>query len=194
MSQIIVFIGPEGSGKTVNAVRLSAKMKLPCISTGDIIRDLAANDYKTKYGDLCRKMFAEHSYLDGSTLLEILINRLSERDTENGFILDGGMRTLEETEKFQFALEKAGRDKLPLKVIMLKVPREVSLERLTGVNGRKRHDDTVERVNKRLDNFNGTLEQRLDIIKQNKNWEIVEIDATPSIESVYKTISAIFSV
>lgn len=187
IKQIVIFIGPEGSGKTVNALRLKNEVGVPYISTGDIIRDLATNDFETKYGDLCRKMFSEATYLDGHTLMEILTNRLKMADTANGFILDGGLRTVEETKGFRNILKNSKRDNLPLKVIFLKTPTEVSVKRLTGVGGRNRYDDTLEKVNKRLNSFYSTLSDRLETVK-NEKWELIEIDATPSLDKVYKEV------
>jgi|GEM_PF-846944 len=192
--QILVFIGPEGSGKTVNALKLKEESGLPYISTGDTIRDLAANDYETKYGELCREMFANSAYLDGATLLEILVRRFSEPDTERGFILDGGMRTVEETERFSEMLSMAGRGGLPVKVVMLHVPEEVTFQRLTGEGGRNRHDDTIEGVTKRLQSFNSTLDKRLELIQLEKNWSLQIVDATPDIDQVYdETLNRVLS-
>ncbi len=98
--RIILFIGPEGSGKTTIAKQLAKEGGRPYITTGDIIRDLAAND--TGFlGEECREMFATHTYLAGDTLLKILTGRFAREDTLDGFVLDGGLRTLEETKDFQ---------------------------------------------------------------------------------------------
>lgn len=191
--QILVFIGPEGSGKSENALRLSKESGLPYISTGNLLRDLAENDYSTVYGDMCRKMFAEDGYLDGEALLAILVNRLSMPDTEQGFILDGGMRTVEETDNFPSVLESAGRDKLPLKVIYLQIPKETSFERLLNSNRKNRKKDTIESITVRLGHFYNLLEERLDLIQHKDNWELKEVDASPQITEVYSSTVKIIS-
>jgi adenylate kinase len=185
MQHIVVFIGPEGSGKTTMALRLTEETGLPYISTGDIIRDLAASDFSTSYGQACREMFENHAYLDGQTLLEILALRLGKEDTKGGFILDGGMRTIEETEKFHLILEMAKRDHLPLKTVLLQAPEAVSIKRLVGEEGRNRADDTVEGVTKRLLNYHNKLEDRLNLIQSRENWCLVEVDATEGVEATY---------
>ncbi len=182
--QIYVFIGPEGSGKTDTARDLAKETGLPYISTGDILRDLATRDFETKYGEMCRKMFAESVYLDGDTLLEILVGRLSSEDTSRGFVLDGGMRTVEETEKFHLVLEMAGRGALPVKVLQLSIPESVSFERLLGDAGRNRPGDTPEGVAKRLASYYHLLDERLALIMERDNWQLELVDANVSPQEV----------
>lgn len=187
MGRIILFIGPEGSGKTTMAMRLAEDCGKPYITTGDILRDLAAND-PGEWGNKCRVMFEQNTYLDGETLLEILIDRFRKEDTVNGFVLDGGLRTLEETLEFQLMLERAERG-LPLKVIYLELPKEKSYERLvSGENARKRNDDTYEGVTKRLEKFYHQLEERIQVIENQPNWELVRIDALESPDRVYEQV------
>ena len=185
--RIISFIGPEGSGKTTIANLLCQDSGKPYLTTGNILRDLAAND-PGYYGEQAREMFANHAYLDGKLLLEIMCNRFSQEDTRNGFVLDGGFRTVEETRDLEETLKQAGRN-FPVTLVYLNIPTQVSFERLiTGDNARKRGDDTPEALQCRLDKFNYQLRERLDIVKSNPNWNIVEIDATGPVEEVYRKV------
>ncbi len=185
--RIITFIGPEGSGKTTIAKKLAEASDKPYITTGDIIRDLAAND-PGPLGEECREMFANHAYLSGETLLMILVHRFSQPDAENGLVLDGGLRTLEETLDFQAMLDEAGRS-IPMTVMYLHIPDSVSIERLvTDENARKRDDDTLEGVRSRLAKFHHQLDERLKAIEANPNWELIEVDATISENKVYEEV------
>lgn len=188
--RIIVFIGPEGSGKTTHALRLAEEIGKPYITTGDIIRDLAEND-SGPLGDECRQMFATHSYLAGETLLQILVSRFSQADTKNGLVLDGGLRTLEETEAFQTMLEMAGRA-LPLTVIYLQIPEaQTYLRLIDGPNARRRKDDTPEGISSRLAKFQHQLNERLAVISGQESWTLLPIDATAPIEETYQKILAV---
>lgn len=185
--RIIAFIGPEGAGKSLQAKFLAQELNLPYISTRQLLEDRRDNDMGP-IGDKVRKMFDDGVYLDGETLLEIVVERFSQEDTEGGFILDGGFRTVEETVEFRNTLTLAGRD-FPVVVFYLKVPKEVSIERLiNGPNARKRHDDTPEGLEKRLSKFNYRLEERLAAIRAQEDWQIIEIDATPTEDKVSKVI------
>ncbi len=185
--RIISFIGPEGSGKTTIAHLLCEEIEKPYLTTGDTLREYAAND-TGRLGDACRTIFAEHTYLAGDLLLEIMSNRFAREDTTDGFVLDGGFRTVEETRDFLETLEKAGRN-MPVTVIYLNIPTEVAYQRLIwGENARRRNDDTEEALKHRLENFYNRLEDRLEIIRSNPNWELVEIDAREPIDSVFLSV------
>lgn len=181
--RIIVFIGPEGSGKTIQAEALVRDCQMPYITTSGILHDLREHD-QSELGDEVRDMFDNHRYLDGETLLRILAKRFSEDDVRNGFIVDGGLRTVFETAGFQKTLEEAGIF-LPLVVVYMQIPEEVSYQRLLE---RQRPDDTIEGIAKRLAKFNFELEKRVDLIKSEPSWTLVEIDATPAKEVVYSAV------
>lgn len=186
--QIIVFIGPEGSGKSTIARRLASELQKPYISTGDIIRDLTVNDFTTPLGDECREMQKERRYLSPQMLIEILANRFKRDDTKDGFVLDGGLRTLEETENFPFLLERSERV-MPLTVLYLSIPKSVSMERLvTGEDARRRDGDTVEGVLKRLSFFNNQLEERLSFIESQKTWRLLKVDASGTSDEVFNIV------
>lgn len=185
--EIVIFIGPEGAGKTTIAKHLAAETGKTYLTTGDVLRYLAEND-PGELGEKCRVMFSEHTYLDGETLLKIMVQRFAMQDTEGGFILDGGLRTLEETIDFQDVLDAAGRG-LPVSVVYLQIPDEISFERLvTGENARKRSDDTEEGVSKRLCMFHNKLEERLAVIENQPGWRLVKIDATRQVELVFEAV------
>ena len=181
--RIIVFIGPEGSGKTIQAEMLAGDCGMPYITTSGILHDLRVND-QSELGDEVRDMFENHRYLDGETLLRILAKRFSQDDVCDGFIVDGGLRTVFETAGFQQMLGEAGIF-LPLVVVYMQIPEEISYQRLLE---RQRPDDTPEGIAKRLAKFNFELERRIEIISSEPSWTLVEIDATPAKEIVYAEV------
>lgn len=190
--RIVTFIGPEGSGKTTQALRLSEESGMPYVTTGDTLRDLAEND-PGELGDECRAMFEAGAYLSGETLLKILVNRFGKADVADGLILDGGLRTLEETVAFQSMLDEAGL-RLPMTVIYLQIPIETSFERLvSGTNARKRKDDTEEKVTCRLSKFNLRLEERLEEIVRQPDWDLLPMDATSEAGEVYAQICQVLT-
>jgi len=183
--RIIAFIGPEGSGKSDNAKLLSAASGKLYIGTSPLLHFLADND-PGYIGEAARKMFNDKVYFPGKLLLKVVGDRFSKEDARDGFVLDGCFRTLEETENFEETLIKVGRN-FPLTAIYLNIPVEVSFQRL--MNGkRQRADDTREGLESRLAEFNFQLEERLSFMKNNPNWNFIEIDATPPLETVFKKV------
>lgn len=183
----IAFIGREGSGKSTQAHELAKYLNKPYISTGDILRDLAKND-QGLWGNACRDMFEKRVYLDGQMLIDILVDRLSQEDCQDGFVLDGGLRTLKETVIFKDMLVSAGRD-YPLTVIHLRLPGWQSIDRLvTGESARGRSDDTIEAVLARLSKYQDKLVERINVIKSTNGWQILNINAQPPENEVFAEI------
>lgn len=185
--EIIIFMGPEGSGKTTLGRKLASASGKPFITVSDILREVAAND-QSEYGNECRAMFAEHRYLDSKMLLDILGYRFGQADLEEGFILDGGLRTVEGVLGFQNMLRKAGRS-MPLTVVNLRLPAWMSVQRLvTGTNARKRVDDTTEGILSRLSRFYTDLGKRTTLMHQQEKWKILLVNATKSIDETYEKV------
>lgn len=181
---IIDLIGAEGSGKTSVARNLSDFTGLPYVTMGDILREIR-DDKNSPYSEEVREMFEQHTYLDPNTLLLIQAEFFNNERFRNGFILDGGLRTVTEAQGFPKMLDKAGVS-MEVIVVYLMAPREICEERLLGSSGRRRDDDTPEGVKSRLDRFYDNLDGRLDAIKE--NFRIIEIDADQSKEDVFNDV------
>ena len=188
--EIVALIGPEGSGKTSIGKRLADESRKPFVTVGGILRDMAASDY-TEYGNACRAIFAEHGYLDSQMLLEILVRRFRQNDLAEGFIIDGGLRQVEEIVGFQSVLERADRA-MPVSVVHLRIPGWMSLQRLVaGENARKRNDDTVEGVLSRLSRYYNQLGQKATLIQQQENWRLLHVNATGTKNEVLRNACSI---
>ena len=178
--KIIIFVGPEGSGKSTIGKMLSKHLEKPYISTGDIIRETAKNDRGT-LGDACRKMIEEHAYLDPNLLGQMLSERLSKEDVGDGVIIDGALRTIHETEHFNEVLDRAGKNGFEIDVVFLDVPDEVGIERRLNSPDLRPGEDR-ESVLKRLGHFYTGLEERMEIAKERYNF--YKIDATQNQDKV----------
>ena len=120
----IIFLGAPGAGKGTQAEIVSAKLAIPTVSTGNIIRAALKNG--TPMG-LQAKFYIEAGKLvPDEVVIGIIKDRLAEDDCKNGFILDGFPRTIPQAE----ALDAMG---ITIdKVIDIEVADERIAKRMSG--------------------------------------------------------------
>ena len=93
-----IFLGPPGAGKGSLAVKVAEDYKIPHISTGDIFR--AAIKNQTELGKKVKAIIDSGALVSDDLTCELVKDRLSQPDTQNGFILDGFPRTIPQAEMF----------------------------------------------------------------------------------------------
>lgn len=125
MSQVVILLGGPGAGKGTQAVRLSEKLGLAHISTGDLFRENLKND--TALGQKARGFMDAGKLVPDELVLEMLFDRVAAPDCAGGYLLDGFPRT----EPQALALEKALGDTTP-SVLNLEVADEVIVQRASG--------------------------------------------------------------
>jgi len=113
--------GPPGSGKGTYASRLSVKLGVPHISTGDLVREEIKN--QTEMGKRINDYSSRGLLVPDNVICQLLQKRISQPDCARGFILDGFPRTIPQAQE----LEKISTTDL---VINLRVPDTVIIERL----------------------------------------------------------------
>lgn len=92
MALHLVLIGPPGSGKGTQAVRLARRYSVPHISTGDILRQAVRDD--TPLGQQVKATIAGGSLVSDELITNLVTERLARGDAARGFLLDGFPRTL----------------------------------------------------------------------------------------------------
>ena len=102
MGMKLILLGAPGAGKGTQAEILSAKLGIPTISTGNILR--AAIKDGTPIGLEAKSYMDAGKLVSDSVIIGIVAQRLEQPDCANGFILDGVPRTIGQAE----ALDKAG--------------------------------------------------------------------------------------
>lgn len=120
----VVMLGPPGAGKGTQARRLARAYGVPKISTGDILREAAAQE--STLGAHVRGRIDQGHLVSDEVAIEIVKDRLSRQDVSKGFILDGFPRTVGQAE----ALDVMMADRGPLLVLHMVVPAEVLIARL----------------------------------------------------------------
>ena len=92
----IIFLGAPGAGKGTQAEIIAAKLNIPTVSTGNIIREALKNG--TEMG-LKAKAYTEAGKLvPDDVVIGIIKERLAKEDCKEGFILDGFPRTIPQAE------------------------------------------------------------------------------------------------
>jgi adenylate kinase len=124
----MILLGPPGAGKGTQASNLSAALKIPHISTGDIFR--ANMKEGTELGKLAKGFIDAGKLVPDDVTISIVENRLENKDCENGFIMDGFPRTIPQAEMFDSMLEKRGTGVET--VVNIIVPDEAIISRMSG--------------------------------------------------------------
>lgn len=120
----IIFLGAPGAGKGTQAEIVAAKLGIPTISTGAIIR--AALKAGTEMGQKAKKFIEQGALVPDDVVIGIIKERLAESDCAHGFILDGFPRTVPQAE----ALDAMG---VTLDaVISIEVADEEIVKRMSG--------------------------------------------------------------
>lgn len=128
MRNDLVFIGPPGAGKGTQAQRLVAKLSVPQISTGDMLR--AARKAGTELGRKADEYMTRGALVPDEVVIGLVEERLQLDDAREGFVLDGFPRTVPQAEALDRLLSRMGRG--ITHVILLQVPDELIIERITG--------------------------------------------------------------
>lgn len=102
MGMKLILLGAPGAGKGTQAEILSAKLGIPTISTGNILR--AAIKDQTPIGMEAKSYMDAGKLVPDSVIIGIVAQRLEQPDCQAGFILDGVPRTIGQAE----ALDAAG--------------------------------------------------------------------------------------
>lgn len=143
----LVLLGAPGSGKGTQATRLKEALRLPHISTGDLLR--AAVAAGTPLGQQAKLVMERGELVSDDIVLGMLEERLGHPDTADGFILDGYPRNLAQANALDALLERLGQ---PVDVaVQLDVDTELLIQRIAGrAQQEGRADDSPEAVRNRL--------------------------------------------
>ena len=102
----LVLVGPPGAGKGTQAQFIAEAYRIPKISTGDIFRANVAQG--TPLGITARKYMDAGDLVPDEVTVEMVRERLSKRDAQGGFLLDGFPRTVPQAEVLDELLDELG--------------------------------------------------------------------------------------
>src|SRR5512143_3751866 len=143
----VVFFGPPGSGKGTQAQRLAESLRIPQVSTGDLLRGHVAQG--TARGQVARPIRQSGARVPDALVTRMLRERLAEPDATCGVLFDGYPRTVAQAAALEALLAESGRR--IVSVVFLDVADDVIVDRLVkraALEGRA--DDTPETIRERL--------------------------------------------
>ncbi len=120
----MIFLGAPGAGKGTQAEVVCKELNIPAISTGNMLREAVKNG--TEAGLKAKSYMDAGELVPDEVVIGILKDRIAQPDAQNGFILDGFPRTVEQAE----ALDKMGVE--IDKVIEISVSDEAITARMSG--------------------------------------------------------------
>ena len=108
MKKNIILMGPPGAGKGTLAKQLKEALHLVHISTGDMFRD--AIKAQTELGKLAQSYIDHGDLVPDEVTIGLVKERLSQKDCEGGFLLDGFPRTLPQAEALSEIAKEISRE------------------------------------------------------------------------------------
>ena len=203
----LILLGMPGAGKGTQAEHLQKKFSLANVSTGAILRDVSKSN--SQQAEKIRQFLDSGKLVPNEIIIEMLVNRINEKDCVNGFILDGFPRNLEQAISLDDASVNIDR------VIFLRISEDEIVSRMSGrrvhlASGRSYHvihnppkidgkdDITGEQLVQRDDDKPEVIKKRVEVyfreteplLKFYKNSQINfnEIDASKPMKIVTSKI------
>ena len=203
----LILLGMPGAGKGTQAELLQKKFSLANVSTGAILRDVSKSN--SQQAEKIRQFLDSGKLVPNEIIIEMLVNRINEKDCVNGFILDGFPRNLEQAISLDNASVNIDR------VIFLRISEDEIVSRMSGrrvhlASGRSYHvihnppkidgkdDITGEELVQRDDDKPEVIKKRVEVyfreteplLKFYKNSQINfnEIDASKPMKIVTSKI------
>lgn len=202
----IILLGAPGSGKGTQAVRISSKYSIPQISTGDIFRENIRKG--TSLGLQVKSIMDAGHFCPDELTIELVKDRLSMEDCQNGFILDGFPRNLIQAEaltNFE-SIDKVINLAVDLEKIEKRVTGRRSCERCKASYNVSeigdvshcpncggilfiRKDDNPETVRERLRVYKEMTEPLIDYYT--KAGLLVDVDGNQDVDKVFENITKV---
>ena len=181
----LLIVGPQGSGKGTQGIRIADAFGVSAISTGDMFRAAIASG--SELGTKVTEIIQAGDLVSDELTTAVVRDRLAQDDAAGGFLLDGYPRNLGQVADLD-AFLGARHEQLDA-VIELVVPREVSVERLSRrAHEQGRTDDTEQVIANRLAIYERETAPILDVYRE--RGIVDEIDGVGTLDEITDRVIA----
>jgi adenylate kinase len=179
----LLIMGPPGAGKGTQAKLIAEHYRIPAISTGDIFRaNVAAG---TPLGLKVKQIMAEGGYVGDDVTNAIVVDRLSQPDAADGWLLDGYPRTLQQVETLDALTAEQGHTLDAVLCLVADVDEVVARLHVRAVK-EGREDDTPEAIRARQEKYLQETLPLLDFFRE--RGLLVEVDGLGAVDDVRQRI------
>jgi len=211
MKKILILLGPPGAGKGTVGNKLSQMWNLPLISSGDLLRENVNKE--TELGKKAKDYMEKGELVPDEIVVSIIKKRTSESDCENGFILDGFPRNLNQAKMIDEVYGKEGE----IKTVFLNADDDFIVKRLSNrrvcekcgaiyhlINIPPKKDGICDKCGGKLiqreDDKEDVIRNRLHIYHQitaplleyyRNKGDFYEVDGEAGLDEIIKEISGI---
>ena len=162
----IIFIAPPAAGKGTQSKLVSTEYNIPHISTGDLLRDEVTSG--STLGKFIKSEMDSGNLISDDIMVNLLRARIGQVDCNNGYILDGYPRNVEQAKIYESLLHDLGKD-IGV-VIFMDISKDLSMKRglsrlicsACGTSYNKDIDELKPRIDGICDKCGHALQVRSD--------------------------------
>lgn len=214
----LIFLGAPASGKGTQTKMLAKELNIPHIDTGGMLRAAVAEG--TEYGKTAKAFMDQGKLVTAEIVIGVVRERLQKQDTQNGFILDGFPRSIEQAEALEVILSNINKEEnVKTMAINIDVPESELINRIINrrscekcgeiynlktkppktdeicdkCNGNliQRKDDNAQTATQRIETYKKETEPLINYYK-NKNI-LKNINGNRNIQEIYDDIKKAIS-